>query len=436
MRRVPSSFPLLLRGFIALALTILTGCATEIIRNPVPAAAVADLPPLVALEGGRTWGDEVPADIRAEFKRHLPNMTRLAHEARVTKNGKLQVNILALSGGGPDGAFGAGVLTGWTQRGDRPEFHLVTGVSAGAIIAPFAFLDPDYDPVLKEIWTQYQTNQLLTPQILPGILGGPALADTSPLRHLIAKYVDRAFLAKVAAEYRRGRVLTVGTTNLDAKRPVVWNMGEIALKGTPEAVELFRDVIQASAAIPGLFTPVNIKVVVNGRTYDELHVDGGVTRQVYVAPLNVPYEQYNQFYSRPPQRRLFIIQNGKLTAEYEPVEEKTLPIAATSISTLLTSQSRGDIYRIYRMALDAGVDFHMLAIPDTFQVQRKQAFDPVYQKALFEEGVRLGRSPNAWSRSPPYLHPGQRLVIPQPTRKPERDAPPAGAAPTWNAFLQ
>ena len=387
-------------GLMCALTAVLAGCAAPVIRNPVPAALAETLPPVYRINGGRTWGDETPSDIRAELKKHLPNMTELARDAPVV-NGRKQIEILALSGGGPDGAFGAGVLKGWSMRGDRPEFELVTGVSAGALIAPFAFLGSDYDNALEEVWTQYETRQLVTAQFLPGLLGGNALADTAPLRALIAKHVDAAMLRRVAAEYKRGRVLTIGTTNLDARRPVVWNMGEIALNGNQQAVELFRDVVLASASIPGLFPPVHIKVQVGGQEYDELHVDGGVTRQIYVAPLNVPYRAYDQFYAKPPDRRLFIIQNGRLSAQYEPVQEKTIPIAASSISTLLTSQNKGDLYRIYRMSLDAGVEFNMLAVPEAFAVRKTEAFDLTYQRALFDEGFRVGRSGGPWLKVPP-----------------------------------
>jgi predicted acylesterase/phospholipase RssA len=316
-------------------------------------------------------------------------------------NGRLQIEILALSGGGPDGAFGAGVLTGWSERGDRPEFELVTGVSAGAIIAPFAYLGPQYDRQLKEIWTEYETAQIATPQVLPGLLGGDALADTGPLKALIAKYVDAQFLREIAAQYRRGRVLTIGTTNLDAKRPVVWNMGEIAIHASPEAVQLFRDVILASASIPGLFPPVNIRVVVDGKTYDELHVDGGVTRQIYVAPVNLPFTAFDALYPVRPDRRLYLIQNGKLNMDYKPVEQQTIPIATTSISTLLLNQNRGDLYRIYRMAQDAKVDFNLLAVPPEFKARDSEGFDRAYQSALFEEGLKLGRNGGPWLKRPP-----------------------------------
>lgn len=402
-----------LQLLLVVSLAFLAGCAATIERNPVPAAFAEQLPPVNRIPGGRTWGDDTPADVAAELRRHFPNMPQLARDAPVVA-GRKQIEILALSGGGPDGAFGAGLLKGWTARGDRPVFELVTGVSAGALIAPFAFLGPEYDKALEEVWTQYETRQLVTAQFLPGLLGGPALTDTAPLRELIAKHVDAKMLRRVAAEYRRGRVLTIGTTNLDARRPVVWNMGEIAHVGNQPALELFRDVILASASIPGLFPPVNIKVMVDGKTYDEMHVDGGVTRQIYTSPLNVPLQAFDRFYAKPPKRTYYLVQNNKLTAQYEPVKEQTIPIAASSISTLLTSQNKGDLYRIYRTTADAGADFNLLSVPDSFAERKSQAFDPAYQRALFDEGYRIGYAGGPWLKAPPDVpQPAGRAATPR-----------------------
>ena len=192
---------------------MLAGCATPFDRHPVPSALADQKAALPHIEGGRFWGDDVPADLRAELKLRMPNMGNLTASADVV-DGRKQIQILSLSGGGPDGAFGAGILNGWSKRGTRPEFEHVTGVSAGAIIAPFAFLGSEYDGKLEEIWTEYGTKDLVTPQIVAGLLGGDALVDTTPLKRLIARYVDREFLREIAAEYRRGRLLTIGTTNL------------------------------------------------------------------------------------------------------------------------------------------------------------------------------------------------------------------------------
>lgn len=382
----------------ALAL-MAAGCVSVPIRNAVPNAQSAARAVVPGMPAVRFWGDEVPKDIVAEVRRRLPNMPRLA-ESTTREQGRPVVEYLALSGGGGDGAFGAGLLAGWTETGKRPRFEVVTGVSAGAVIAPFAFLGPKYDGYLRKIWTEYGTEDLVATQILGGLLGGPALADTSRFASLIAKYIDERVLDEIAAEYQKGRILLVGTTNLDAQRPVIWNMGEIAASRHPERVILFRQVILASAAIPGAFPPVSIKVEVDGNSFEELHVDGGATREVFVAPVQLSLRAFDRFYAKPPIRRIFVIKNGKIDPEYEPVKPTTLSIASRAIFTLTKSQNQGDIYRIYRMAMDDKAEFRLAAVPDTFAVKAKEAFDKSYQTALFEEGYRLGHSGAAWQKAP------------------------------------
>lgn len=388
-----------LRTVLAVALLV-GGCAAQIERNPVPTALAAETATLIDVSGSRAWGDETPANLEAAYRSYMQaGVPKLGASAPVVK-GRAQIEILALSGGGADGAFGAGVLTGWTERGDRPEFEFVTGVSAGAIIAPFAFLGPDYDANLREIWTRTRADQLVVPQPITAIFGGEALADTAALRDLISSYVTRDFLRKVAAEYERGRMLTIGTTNLDAKRPVVWNMGAIAKHyDNPAAVQLFRDVIMASAAIPGLFPPVRIKVRAGGRSYDELHVDGGVTRQLYVNSVNLPFKAFDKLYDHPPQRYLYLVHNGKMTPDYAAVTPTTLDIAGQSISALMLYQHRDNSYRIYRMAKDDGVDFNAVQVPASFTVVPKSKFDLDYQRALFEVGVGIGKA-RQWQKAP------------------------------------
>lgn len=365
--------------------------------NVANAAVVADLP------GVRFWGDEVPVDFLSEVRRRLPNMPSIAQGATQTKSGRPIVEILALSGGGGDGAFGAGFLAGWTARGTRPEFEVVTGVSAGAVIAPFAYLGSKYDRELEEIWTKYQTSQIAVAQVLPGLLGGPALTDTAPFAVLIAQYIDKRMLRAIAREYARGRMLLVGTTNLDAQRPVFWNMGELAASGHPDALELFRKVILASAAIPGAFPPVRIDVTVDSKSYTELHVDGGTTREIFVSPVNVPFATFNRLYKTIPERHFYIIKNGKIDPEQEVVKESAINIAARAVSTLIKNQSLGDTYRIYRMAKDDGAKFYFVAVPADFDAKADQFFDPTYQRALFEQGRDLGSSRAPWLTKPPDL---------------------------------
>jgi hypothetical protein len=402
-----------LRRWMSLALPLvcmlLSGCGTTLVRNPVADPAAAEVATVPGLASARFWGDEVPRDLAGAFRRRLPSLGFMP--THTGADGRPEVRILALSGGGPDGAFGAGLLSGWTARGNRPTFELVTGISAGAIIAPFAYLGPgpngDYDRQLKEIWTAYETSELVVAQILPGLLGGSSLASTAPLEALVAKYVDGKFLRAIAAEYRKGRLLLIGTTNLDAQRPVVWNMGEIAASRHPDALSLFRKVIMASAALPGLFPPVTIPVETTGAKAEELHVDGGVTREVFVAPIPIGFKAFDQFYPAPPRRTLYIIKNGKLVPEFEAVKPTAVSIALRSIWTLTKSQNANDIYRIWRMARDADASFNLAAVPATFDEKPKQAFDPAYQLKLFEQGYAIGRSGQGWLNTPPTVKPAK-----------------------------
>lgn len=385
--------------FLIMLAMALVGCAVAPPRNAVPLPLVdkADVPDF---DGVRFWGDELPRNMAELARERLSGIERLA-VAQPRDRGRPIVNILALSGGGADGAFGAGLLNGWSEAGTRPRFEIVTGVSAGAIIAPFAFLGARDDDHLEEFFTQYSTDDLLRRQVIAGFLGGTALADSKPLANLITKYVDRPMLDDIAREYRQGRLLLIGTTNLDAQRPVIWNMGAIAASGTPEALTLFRQVILASASIPGVFPPVHIKVKAGGRIYEEMHVDGGPTRQVFVAPAQLDLRSFDRFYSTPPVRRIFVIRNAKLAPQYEPVKPNTLAIGTRTVSTLILSESQGDLLRIYTIAQRAGADFNLAAIPSSFDVPSKEPFDRAYMQALFKLGERFGRGGAPWLKAPP-----------------------------------
>jgi hypothetical protein len=404
----------------------LAGCAAAIPRNGIADAKLAATAEIPGMYGVRFWADDVPKDPIAEIKRRTIHMPPIARDAKRI-DGRPLIETLALSGGGSDGAFGAGVLAGWTQRGDRPEFEVVTGVSAGAIIAPFAFLGPSEDRKLHAIWTQYKQSEVITTQFLPALFGGPALADTAPLAALIAQYIDRHFLDRIAAQYKRGRILMVLTTNLDAQRPVVWNMGEIALNRTPQATELFRKVILASAAIPAAFPPVKIEVEADGRMYDELHVDGGTTREVFVLPTEAPLKAFDPLYPKPPIRRFFIIKNGKASPEQEVVKTTALQIASRSISTLIKSQNEGELYHIWRVARDAGADFNFMSVPSSFRYTTKEIYDPKYQAALYAEGVAEGRR-GIWLKAPPGQLPASWPTAVKP-RAPAKKSPVAEQAP-------
>jgi hypothetical protein len=349
----------------------------------------------------RYWGDRAP-----------PNMSALTAEkwaqVRSTRPELLRkkrplVSFLAISGGGSDGAFGAGLLVGWTARGDRPEFDIVTGVSTGALTAPFAFLGPRYDPALKSVYTSYSTDQLVTKHPVRGLLGGDALASNAPLAGVIAGFITPEFLQEVAHEHARGRRLLIGTTNLDAQRPVIWDMGRIASSGDPGALALFRNVLLASAAIPGLFPPVYIEVNAEGQLRQEMHVDGGTTNQVFLLPTQIKSGSIDAKLGISPIRRLYIVRNGRIDPEFKVVKASTLAIAGRSISTLIKTQGIGDLYQMYEFAKRNGVAYNLAYIPGSFPDTSTEAFDPAYMSKLFDLGLQLGKGGNPWKKTPPRL---------------------------------
>ncbi len=381
----------------------LVGCAAIEPRNALPEATAAHIDP-DGFRNIRFWGDGVAPNA-------VSPKDDLASVISPRSGVRRQLNLLAISGGAEDGAFGAGLLAGWGDAGNRPNFDLVTGVSSGALIAPFVFLGRERDGQLREIFTQYGRKDIFAYNV-PSLLEGSALVDDAPLSRLIEKYIDREFIREVAEERKKGRVLLIGTTNLDAQRPVLWDMGRIAASDRPEAVELFRRVLLASATLPGVFAPVRIKVHVGEKDYDELHVDGGITRQVFIAPSTL------RLVSGGPDRgnfhgaRLFVIRNGRIDPQWEPVNDNVLSITQRSLSTLIKNQGIGDLYRIYAEAKQDGIDFNLASIPADFAVRADELFDQKYMTALFERGYEMGGH-YAWIKSPPGLQAVAHQVQPR-----------------------
>jgi predicted acylesterase/phospholipase RssA len=381
----------------------LAGCASAIARNPVPAALESQAE-VVGMGASpiRFWGDQLPPNADAMVKEKWAQVR--ANRPEMLKAGRRPVvNFLALSGGGSDGAFGAGVLCGWTASGKRPEFDLVTGVSTGALTAPFAFLGPKYDEALKTVFTTSTTQDIAIAQPVRGLLGGDSLASNAPLARVVAHYVNEGFLQEVATEHRKGRRLLIGTTNLDAERPVIWDMGQIAVSGRPESLELFRKVLLASAAIPAVFPPGFVKVAAEGGVYDEMHVDGGATREVFLVPTQFMAKKVDGNLGINHARRAYIIRNGRVDPEYKPVKPKTLSIAGRAVSSLIKSQGVGDLYELFVFAKKNGIDYNLAYIPGDFVDTSTQAFDPVYMGKLFNLGYQLAEAGYPWKKLPPRM---------------------------------
>ena len=303
--------------------------------------------------------------------------------------------LLALSGGGDDGAFGAGLLVGWSARGTRPKFKVVTGISAGALAAPFAFLGSGYDDVLREVYTGIGPPNVFTRRSFLAAISDDAMTNSAPLAQMISRYVNDDVVAQLADEYGKGRLLLIATTNLDAGQPVIWNIGAIAHSHDPRARELICKILLASASIPAVFPPVLFDVEVDGQIYQEMHVDGGAIAQTFLYPPGLTAVVKKR------RRVAYIIRNGRFSVGWKQVDRSTLAIAGRAVSTLTASDGIGDIYRIYATTKRDGVEFNLAHIGDEFTVPYKGPFDPGYMNALFDYGFERARSGYDWDKSAP-----------------------------------
>jgi hypothetical protein len=316
---------------------------------------------------------------------------------------KLSNDLLALSGGQEDGAFGAGLLVGWSERGDRPRFKIVTGTSTGALAAPFAFLGSEYDWALRKIYTETQAADVTSGRrYLLSAMNNEALMDNGPLEQSIAKYLDMKILDRIGEEYEKGRLLLISTTNLDTSKLVIWNVSAIAASGHPRRLDLVRKIILASAAIPGLFPPVMIDVLLDQAKHQEMHVDGGTVSQVFLYP---PSLKLGGILRREDSGRptAYVIRNGRASPAPERVERKTLSIAGRAIETMIASNGVGDLYRIYTTTQRDRIDFNLALIGDDFKQPQAAPFDRVYMGKLFEYGRVKGRAGYRWQKVPPGL---------------------------------
>jgi hypothetical protein len=310
-------------------------------------------------------------------------------------------SYLAISGGGDNGAFTAGFLNGWTKAGTRPQFKLVTGVSTGALIAPFAFLGPAYDATLKSIYTNVSRRDIATDRSFYSIFLQDAMADTTPLWQLLKVKVTQDMVDAIGVEYTKGRLLFLSTTNLDARRPVVWNVTKIAASGQPGALDLIQKIMLASASIPGAFPPVMFKVEANGQTFEEMHVDGSTSAQVFLYWTGVQLKELSEEHGSRRERAVYVLCNARLDPEWGEVERKTLSITFKAIDTLIEYHVIGDVYRIYSITKRDGTDFNLAYIPATFKVPHTTQFDTAYMRQLYELGFGQAAAGYQWTKQPP-----------------------------------
>ncbi len=322
-------------------------------------------------------------------------------------------NVLALSSGGLYGAYTAGVLNGWTQSGTRPEFDVVTGSSTGALIAPYAFLGSEYDGQAMKLYTNVRAEDIFRVRAWVTIPFRDSVATTSPLRKLIQAQITQDLMDRIATEHRKGRRLYVGTTDLRTKRAVIWDMGAIACRPCPEGCSLFRDVLLASASVPGVFPPVEFQIEVDGRRETELHVDGAITAPLFIPPGvftsaaalgGPPAPNLNPLPGGP---NVYAIVAGKLYPDPGPVRRRILPVLGATTGALLHAQCRSELANLYWQSRLSGMRYHMLALrPDAeVNVDTAVSIDQQVMQKLYQEGFNDGQAGPAWRYVPPALSP-------------------------------
>ena len=328
---------------------------------------------VLGLADARVWGDS-----EADFARLLP---------------QAKGPWLAISGGGADGAYGGGVLAGWTQTGARPEFAAVTGSSIGALIAPFAFLGAAYDEELRKNFTG-----MTAADIFEDRMTDDSLFDQWPLKRQLEQRITSNLLAAIAAEHVRGRRLFVATTNLDAGRRVIWNMGAIAARSDEKSLKLFRDVLLASCSIPGFFSPVSIEVEANGKSFQEAHGDGTLTAPFFVLPEPMLSASNS---SPPPVSQVYVIVNSKLGSEFK-IPERNIPgVLGRSIGVALTQALRAQIALLHVGAQRHGIALRIAHVDEAFEHPSRGPFDGKYMQALYEFGVAAGKKGTAFEDTLP-----------------------------------
>jgi hypothetical protein len=382
---------------LLVASLVLGGC--QVTRKPSPVAAGLNpndlIAPMAQAEGDRL-GNTDELYRRAQLCRAgLPSNPAAPHRS-----------VLALSGGGSYGAYSAGVLYGWSKCGQRPMFDVVTGISTGSLIAPLAFLGPDYDEAIKRFYTTLEKRDIFELRIVRGLFS-ESLASNAPLKRQIDSMVTPELVQRLAVEHQKGRRLYIGTTERDSRRFVVWDLGAIACRDRSDNVDLIRRVLLGSAAIPAFFPASQITVTVDGKEFLEHHIDGGTSMSVFYRP---PYS--------PPgigggpadlgNTDLYVIVAGKLYADPEVTKPRSLKIATESVSTIAYAQTRGDLQRIYFISTLTGMNFNLAAIPPEYDAPKSNTnFDTEVMTGMFNEGIRQVQLGTVWRHTPPGIEPGE-----------------------------
>ncbi|EHU4916910.1 patatin-like phospholipase family protein [Vibrio vulnificus] len=335
----------------------------------------------------RMWANEAPDFLYSAHNKTTP--------IKVTGD---QLNILALSGGGVNGAYGAGVLMGLQEKGELKDYGIITGISAGALIAPFVFTGGEAMPKMKEVMLNINDKNVLGKKNFLNTLFKDAFTDGKTLYDFIADAYPEPFIEAMAQQHRNGKRLFIGSTHFDSGELVIWNIGAIANSDLANKSELIYKVLAASASIPGVFPPQFIEVEHEGETLEELHVDGGLAAQVFFNPSNFNYHQISDALGLEKAPQLDVIRNGVLKAPYRPLKDKGFDLVSKSVESLTLAQTRGDLYRMKYISENNDIEMQFTYIDQDFGYAKvtKDMFDPHYLLTIYEYGFKKATQGHLW----------------------------------------
>lgn len=385
---------------VVIGIASLAGCA-NLLRQPQDFKAPV---------GTITGFEQIRYHIMDPKNPTVPNLTD-AYKSEtpdsyvIEGDGQPVYSYLAVSGGGSAGAFGAGILNGWTKEGSRPRFKVVTGVSTRSLIAPFAFLGPDFDQQLKEAYATIDATKVFSVHGMLSLLWQESLTDNAPFKTIIARYVDDTLLDRIAAEHAKGRRLYVLTSDLDREQPVIWDMGAIASSKSKDRLALFRQVLLASTSVPAVFPPVLIDATVDGQRRDELHVDGGVFAQSFfignLIDLKAISASAHPEWTKPAIQRLYVIRNGRIDPVGSQVKRSIGSISGKAIGSLMKVSGINDLYRLYLGQVAGELELRYIAFPVGYEPSSTEEFNQAEMIKEYELGYEIATHGIPWQTLPP-----------------------------------
>ncbi|MBB2969534.1 patatin-like phospholipase family protein [Mesorhizobium sp. RMAD-H1] len=373
----------------AVALLALSGCAAP--AREAYNAAEAERAQIVGFENIRVHADD-------------PRPPKSVYDPWRPVTNKPKPSMLAISGGGAGGAFSVGILSAWSELGSRPSFDVVTGVSTGALIAPLAFLGPEYDQRLRRLYLSDQARDLVDINWRGFGILSPSLLRGDALRRIVGENITEEILQRIAREHRAGRRLLVMTTNLDTQRAVVWNIGAIAASGRADALDLVRQVLIASASVPGILPPVSIKAVVDGKQIEELHSDGGSSAQFFTLPEQLIV---TPDYPAKESLHIYVIINNALIPEFAMSPERALPIMGRAYAILLKTHTKQGLTALYNFAQRSGVDLDIASIDAQVPYSMADPLNHQYMISVYGIGYQKTLNGRVWTKRPVFTGAGR-----------------------------